>query len=106
MALPSGAYAAPKIETKWDDRCNDNRYTLAIKARNDENFAVDMRLCLLSKNGRWTCWVSSNIGPGQWAPNSWRNYICGADGEYFWSTRRAGETSTRFDDPPGYQRGY
>ena len=105
LALPSVADAAPKIETKWDNRCNDNKYTLAIRARNADSYAVDMRLCLLSKNGRWTCWVDSNVQPGKWAASNWQYYICGADGEYFWSTRRAG-SSVAFDHPPGYRAGF
>ena len=105
LAVPTAALAAVKVDTKWSDRCNDNSYTMAVKGRNDNAYNADIRLCLKSKNGRWTCWVSSNIKPGGWTTSHWGSYVCSATGDYFWSSRRAGAT-VKFDDPPGYQRGY
>ena len=106
LATPSAVLAAPQIETQWNNRCNDNSYTMAVRGRNTNDYAVDMRLCLKSKNDRWTCWVSNNVRPGAWSTSSWGQYVCSATGDYFWSTRRAGRTDVKFDDPPGYMRGY
>ena len=104
LALPTAASAQVKVDTQWNNRCDDNSYTMAIKGRNDNNFAADIRLCVKSKNGRWTCWVSKNIQPGAWTPNSWSYYVCSSTGDFFWSSRRAG-SNVKFGDPPGYRSG-
>ena len=106
LALPSAALASVKIETQWGNRCNDNSYTMAVKGRNDKTYNADIRLCMKSKNGRWTCWVSTNVKPGAWTPNNWNYYVCSATGDYFWSSRPSNRPSIKFDDPPGYKRGY
>ena len=105
LALPTAAFAGVKIDTKWSNRCNDNSSTMAIKGRNDNNYAADIRLCLKSKNGRWTCWVTNNVKAGAWTPNHWNYYVCASTGDYFWSSRRAG-SNVSFDNPDGYRRGY
>ncbi len=106
LALPATVNATAKIDTVWDQHCSKNG-SMAVRGKNMNSFAVDMRLCLKRTTGRWTCWVAYDVEPGEWESNQtddspWGYYVCNADGEYFWSTRRAGMTSVRFDDPPGY----
>ena len=102
MAFPTAANASLDIKTAWDQNCSKPG-SMAIKATNNYSYAVDMRLCLKRTTGRWSCFVSPNVKQGQTAPASWAYYVCNATGDYFWSVRRAGATSVKFDDPPGYQ---
>ena len=69
---------------------------------NNYQYPVDMRLCLKRTSGKWACYVSPNVEPGEMSPKSWGYYVCKATGDYFWSVRRAGAWSVKFDDPPGY----
>ncbi|MXO90960.1 hypothetical protein [Pontixanthobacter aquaemixtae] len=103
FTLPTAANASLDIQTAWDKNCSKPG-SMAIKATNNYKYAIDMRLCLKRTTGKWTCYVSPNVKPGETAPKSWGYYVCNATGDYFWSTRRAGAWSVKFDDPPGYQR--
>lgn len=102
LALPSAAHASLDIQTAWDKNCSKPG-SMAIKAKNNYGYAIDMRLCLKRVNGKWTCFVSPDVKQGQTAPASWGFYVCNATGDYFWSVRKAGAWSVKFDDPPGYQ---
>ena len=103
ISLPSAANASLKIETAWDKNCTKPG-SMAIKATNNYSYPIDMRLCLQRTDKTWACFVSPNVEPGQIAPRSWGYYVCKASGEYFWSVRRAGAWSVKFDDPPGYRK--
>ena len=102
LIVPSAAHASLDIKTAWDKNCSKPG-SMAIKATNNYDYAIDLRLCLKRVTGKWTCFVSPDVKPGQTAPASWGYYVCNASGDYFWSTRRAGAWSVKFDDPPGYE---
>lgn len=103
LALPVTAHASLDIETAWDKNCSSPG-SMAIRATNNYAYPIDMRLCLKRVSGKWSCYVSPNVEPGEMAPKSWGYYVCKATGDYFWSVRRAGAWSVKFDDPPGYKR--
>ena len=102
-STPSSKKTGLDVKTVWDKNCSKPG-SMAIKATNHYSYAIDMRLCLKRKTGKWTCFVSPNVKVGQTAPQSWGYYVCNATGDYFWSVRRAGAWSVKFDDPPGYKK--
>lgn len=88
-----------KYESTWGKNCNGAEDSYGIKLVNNSGSPVDYRVCLEHQTGDWTCFVSSNVLPGELGTSEWNHFICDATGESDWWWRDAGDYSVNFPNP-------
>jgi hypothetical protein len=79
-------------------KCNSGD-SFSVKLKNSSSFSVDLKLCLEKTNGKWSCFASSNISPGEVEPKYWDYYVCHGSGKYKAWSRPAGDYSMQFPKP-------
>lgn len=85
-----------EYESAWGENCYPSKDSYAVKLKNQTGKAVDFKLCLERTNGKWSCYVSSNVSPGEVNPSSWGYSVCHGTGNSKWWWRDAGNYSTKF----------
>lgn len=53
-----------KFDTKWGDSCN-SKDSFSVRLINTCMHNADVRVCLKRKNGRWKCYVESDVRPNE-----------------------------------------
>ena len=87
-----------QYDSKWGNHCNSSKsFSVQLVNRTGKN--IDCRVCLEKTNGKWGCFMDSNVKPNGIIGDHWGYFVCKGTGKVKWYWRDAGDYSTKLGHP-------